>query len=90
MDQIRFEMDINGIKKTFEVIATYHDNQSNKDYMVYSDFDFDKEKKINLFHALFEVVDNQIKVIKPKSIKDKKIGLELVGQVLKDIENVGK
>lgn len=86
MKKLEFEI-INslGNKIKCEVIATYHDKETNKDYMVYTDKTFTEDHKLKIYHTVYEQVDNKIKLIDSNDPKDKKIGLELVEYILQEI-----
>ena len=86
MKKLEFEI-INslGNKIKCEVIATYHDNETNKDYMVYTDKTLTEDNKLKIYHTVYEQAGNSIKLIDSNDPKDKKIGLELINEVLKNI-----
>ena len=74
-----------GKKTKCEVIATYHDKETNKDYMVYTDKILTQNNKLKIYHTVYEQVDNKIKLIDSNDPRDKKIGLELIESILEDI-----
>ena len=83
MESMQFEtIDKKGNKIICEVIATYHDDDSNKDFIVYTDKTFDENKQLKVYYSLYEKVDNNIKLIDITDSKDKKIGLELVKELI--------
>ena len=74
---------IDGDKETIcDILITYHDDDTNKDYMVYTDRNFTKENKLNLYYSVYEELDNGIKLIDSKTDEDKRIGLQLIKDVL--------
>ncbi len=77
--------DKNGNKITCEVIATYHDDETNKDYIVYTDKTLDENKKLKIYYSLYKQIDNNIKLIDITDINDKKIGLKLIEELINDI-----
>ncbi|MCI8778211.1 MAG: hypothetical protein HFI86_02395 [Bacilli bacterium] len=82
MESMQFEtIDKKGNKIICEVIATYHDD-SNKDFIVYTDKTFDKNKQLKVYYSLYEKVGNAINLIDITDSNDKKIGLELVKELL--------
>ena len=86
MEKLEFEVINNLGKKTkCEIIATYHDNETNKDYMVYTDKTLTEDNKLKIYHTVYEQVGNSIKLIDSDDPKDKKIGLELINEILKNI-----
>ena len=70
----------------YEIFATYHDDENNKDFIVYTDKTFTKDNKINLYYSLYKNVNNGIILINTESLEDKKIGLQLVQEILKDLK----
>ncbi len=86
MRSIQFEIeDKNGRKKICDVIATYYDDKTNKDFIVYTDKTLDKNKKLNLYYSLYKKIGNSIKLIDITDTNDKKIGLELIKELINDI-----
>ena len=74
-----------GKKIICDVIATYRDDNVNKDFIVYTDKSFDEKGKLKLFYSLYKKVGNSIKLIDITDIEDKKIGLELIKEIFNDI-----
>lgn len=88
MESMQFEItNNNGKKIVCEVIATYHDDNSNKDFIVYTDKSFDDNKKLNLYYSLYEKQNNSIKLIDITNAEDKKIGLEIIKELVNDIKS---
>ena len=88
MERLQFTIDNNGKKTTCEVIATYHDDEiTNKDYIVYTDNTFDENKKLRVYYGLYEKVDNNIKLIEAKTTDEKKMGLQLIKEIIAEITN---
>ncbi len=75
----------NGEKVICDVIATYHDDERNKDFIVYTDQTFDENQKLVIYYTLYEYINNTIKLIDIIEKEDKKIGLELIKEIMKDI-----
>jgi len=65
------------------VIATYHDDETGKDYMVYTDGTKDVNDKLKIYYSLYQEVDNQIKLINITSKEDESVCLEMVKELLK-------
>ncbi len=87
MDSMQFEVTKKDGKKVIcEVIATYHDDVTNKDFIVYTDKTFDENKKLKIYYSLYEKVHNAIKLIDITDINDKKIGLELIKEIISEIK----
>ena len=78
--------DKSGRKIICEVIATYHDDETNKDYIVYTDKTLDENKKLKLYYSLYKQIDNNIKLIDVKDPEDKKVGLQLIKEIIEDIK----
>ena len=88
MECMQFEIVNNEGKKIIcEVIATYHDDNSNKDFIVYTDKSFDDNQRLNLYYSLYEKQNNNIKLIDIIETEDKKIGLEIIKEIINDIKN---
>ena len=68
-----------------EIIATYHDDATDKDFMVYTDSRI-TDNKIKLYYSLYKTVDNGIKLIDPISCEDRQIGLGLIQEIVKDLK----
>ena len=86
MESMQFEITTKeGKKRVCDVIATYHDDEVNKDFIVYTDNTYDSSNKLNIFYSLYEKKDGKIKLINISEAKDKKIGLELIKELLKEI-----
>lgn len=71
--------------KILEVIATYHDKELNKDFILYTDKTYNKDGRLNIFYSLYENVDNNIKLIDIKTNEERKIGLMLVKEVINSL-----
>ncbi len=81
---MKFEIiDKNNQKITCDVIATYHDEETNKDFIIYTDRKITNQK-LNLYYALYKEVDGNIQLIKITSNRDKKIGLQLLEEIIKE------
>ena len=68
-----------------EVIATYHDDETNKDYIVYTDGSVNEEKQLSLYYSLYKKEEDSIKLIDIETMEDKKIGLQIIEELIKDI-----
>lgn len=71
-----------------EVIATYHDDDTNKDYIVYTDKTLDENKKLKVYYGLYEKIDNGIKLKEAKTPEEKSIGLQIIKEILNDINKL--
>lgn len=87
MNDLQFEVsNTEGKKTNCKVIATYHDDDTNKDYIVYTDGALTDDNKLKLYYSLYESVNSGIKLIDVESLEDKKIGLQLIQEILKDLK----
>ena len=71
-----------------EVIATYHDDDTNKDYIVYTDKTLDENKKLKVYYGLYEKVGKGIKLKEAKTPEEKSIGLQIIKEILNDINKL--
>lgn len=86
MSGMQFEViDKNYNKIICDVIATYHDDSINKDFIVYTDNTYDKNNQLMIYYSLYKCIKNSISLIEITDFEDKKIGLQLVQELLKDI-----
>ena len=77
--------EVDGREIICEVIATYHCEQNNKDYIVYTDRTFDENKKLRVYYSLYKMNGNHIHLINTTSNEDKKIGLKLIEEIIKNL-----
>ena len=66
-----------------EALATYHHEENNKDYIVYTDGSLTEEDNLRLYYSLYEEVNNNIKLIDITDIEDQEIGMQLVQAIIK-------
>ncbi len=66
-----------------EALATYHHDENNKDYIVYTDGSLTEEDNLRLYYSLYEEVNNNIKLIDITDIEDQEIGMQLVQAIIK-------
>ena len=43
----------NGVEKEYDVILTFHSNTYNKDYIVYTDNEYDTDDKLKIYAAVY-------------------------------------
>ncbi len=70
-----------------DALFTYHDDDTNKDYIIYTDNLINKDNKINIYYSLYKKDKDSINLINIKDINDKEICLELVKEYLSSIKN---
>ena len=88
MESMQFEItNSEGKKIICETIATYHDDNTNKDFIVYTDGSLNKEKKLNLYYSLYKMHDNGIELIEITNKEDKKTGLELIKELITGLKS---
>ena len=58
-----------------------------KDFIVYTDKTFNENNKLKVYYSLYSMVENKIKLIDITDIEDKKIGLELIKEIIKNMKN---
>lgn len=86
MQSMQFQIkNKNGDVKICDVIATYHDEKGNKDFIVYTDRTLDHDDKLKVYYSLYEMIDNNIRLVNIEDNNDKVIGLELVKEILSDV-----
>ena len=71
----------NGVEIIYDVIATYHDDLTDKDFIIYTDKKIDEQNNLNLFYSLYKNDNNSIKLLETTNLEDKKIGLELIKEI---------
>lgn len=71
-----------------EVIATYHDDNTNKDYIVYTDKKLDENQKLKVYYGLYEKVGKGIKLKEAKTPEEKSIGLQIIREILNDLNKL--
>lgn len=71
----------------YEIIVMYKDENTNKQYMIYTDGLENEEGSLNLFSSLFEEKNGEIIPIEIKDEADKEIIEEIMAQlVIEEIE----
>lgn len=71
----------NGLEIVYDIIATYHDDLTDKNYIVYTDKQTDENNKLNLFYSLYKKEGNRVQLLETNAYEDKKIGLELIKEI---------
>lgn len=85
MEKLQFRINNGNKEIVCDVIATYHDDDTNKDFIVYTDRTLNENHKLKLYYSLYKKIDNNIKLIDIIDIEDKKIGLQLIQEIVKDL-----
>lgn len=81
MNELSFVIYDNGKEIINDVIATYHDDNTNKDYVIYTDKTLDENRKLNVYYSLYCFENDKIKLLETNEFEDKKIGLELIKEI---------
>ena len=89
MKDIQFQIiDKNGKPIICHMIATYYDIDTNQNFIVYTDKTLDENKNLNIYYSLYEKMDNKLKLIEITNQRDRRIGLELIKELLEvEIKN---
>lgn len=74
-------VEVNGV--SCEVIATYFDEDTNKNYIIYTDLTYNREHQLNVYYGLYEMKMGKMNVYPITSADDKKV----ISSVLKEIVN---
>ncbi len=67
----------------YEVVATIHDNETDKDYAVYTDKIIDKNKGVTLYCVLYHEEDGALIPEKIVLDADKEVAKELIISIMK-------
>lgn len=66
-----------------DALATYHHDENNKDYVVYTDWSTTDEDNLRLYYSLYKEVNGNIKLIDITDLEDQEIGMQLVQAIIK-------
>ena len=55
-----FGTDENGNKLTYDVILTFHNDNNNKDYVIYTNNETDDEEKLKIFSSVYNPKTNEL------------------------------
>lgn len=83
MEQLSLKVLEDDKETIYEIIAVYHDENTDKNFVIYTDKTLDENKKLNIYYSLYYLDDDKIMLIKTTSIEDKRIGLELIKEISK-------
>ena len=65
------------------IVATYHDDDTNKDYIIYTDETKDSEDKLNVYYGTYKVNEENKYIVDPISDDEKPI----IDQIIEEIKN---
>ena len=71
----------NGIKKSYDVILTFHNDINDKDYIVYTDNTYDVEDKLKIYASIYNSFDNTF-IGHPETEEEWEIINNLLSEVL--------
>lgn len=83
MSELEFKILKDNKEIVCHTIATYYDDNMDKDFIIYTDNTYDKSNNLNIYYSLYKMIDNSIKLIEIKNNKERKVALELVKEILK-------
>ena len=85
MESMQFEtQNEKGEKIICDGIATYHEDTTNKDFIVYTDRTFNEKGELKLYYSLYKEGNNTIQLFPITSLEDRKIGLQFIQEIIKD------
>ncbi len=73
-----------GKEVKYQTIATYEDEETKKNYIVYSDNTYDDSGKLKIYYSLYKIVNEKMQLEEITTTEDKKIALELVKELISD------
>lgn len=72
----------NGEEVILTVIATYHDDVLNKDFIIYTNKMKDDNGLLKVYCSLYKIVDNEIKLIDITTNEERKVELMLIKEII--------
>lgn len=78
------KINLNGVE--FTVIATYHDDNTNKDFIMYTDESHNEKNQLNVYYGYYKE-DNGVDIVTPIDNND---DMNVVKQILDEVINSGK
>lgn len=76
--------------KIYEIIATVHDDDTNKDFVVYTDSKIDKNKGLTISCTLYHEENGKLISERLTETKEKETAKEIVEEVIEKLYNVSK
>lgn len=76
--------------KVYEALAIFHNDETNKDYVVFTDLKNDKSKGITLSCAICKEENEEIIPIKIEETRDKEIAVNLIKTVMAELNKLSK
>ena len=81
MEEVSLKIRDNNKEIICDVIATYHDDNTNKDFVIYTDKTINKDRKLNIFYSLYQLKDNEIVLIDTTDLEDQRVGLQIIKEI---------
>lgn len=75
--------------KAYEALAIFHNDETDKDYVVYTDLN-DKLKGITLSCVICKEENNELLPIKIEETRDKEIAVDLIKTVMAELSKFNK
>lgn len=75
---------------TYEVVATVHDDETNKDFVVYTDKNIDNNKGIKLSCVLYYEDKGNLIPVKITEEKDKTAARDIIMEVMNKVKDLMK
>lgn len=76
-------VEVNGV--SCEVIATYTDPKTAKNYIVYTDKTFNNLNKLNVYCGLYKIINGKINVLRLQTKEDELVALKILKEVINTI-----
>lgn len=76
--------------KPYEALALFHNDETEKDYVVYTDLNADKSKGLTLSCVICKEENDELIPIKIHEAKDKEIAINLIRTVMQQISSDNK
>lgn len=85
MERKQFDIIRDNKKVSCDALATYHDDKTSKDFIIYTDKSLNNGK-LNTYYALYKEVNNNIELIEITDPADELIALKIIKELSKDIK----
>lgn len=76
--------------KPYEALAIFHNDETNKDYLVYTDLKADKTKGLTLSCVICKEENDELIPIKIKETRDKEVAVDLIKTVMLELNKFNK
>lgn len=76
--------------KAYEALAIFHNDETNKDYVVYTDLKADRTKGLTLSCVICKEEKDELIPIKIEEAKDKEIAVDLIKTVMVELNKFNK